>query len=194
MRMRLVLLCILILFFARVSAAETIYLKDGRVIKGKIEQKTDYYVIVLEGNFPRKYYDDQIDHIESDPEVVAVAGASTEEVDVYQFENISTKKAKLILSLIEANGTRRSLEINIDQIIAKSPQENKAQLEELFKAHKILEPLIPIYDKYYDEKELEELIRFYQSPIGQKFLEVTPKIVDESMQASLQYFKQRVNP
>ncbi|HBR14427.1 MAG TPA: hypothetical protein DD723_02655 [Candidatus Omnitrophica bacterium] len=193
MRMRWVFPCILILFFARVSAAETIYLKDGRVINGKIEQKTDYYVIVLEGNFPRKYYDDQIDHIEADPEVMAVE-TGTEEVDVYQFDNISTKKAKLILSLIEANGTRRSLEINIDQIVAKTPLESKAQLEELFKANEILETLIPIYDKYYDEKELEELIRFYQSPIGQKFLEVTPKIVDESMQANIQYFKQRINP
>ncbi|OGX18507.1 MAG: hypothetical protein A2Y04_03410 [Omnitrophica WOR_2 bacterium GWC2_45_7] len=191
--MRWVFPCILILFFARVSAAETIYLKDGRVINGKIEQKTDYYVIVLEGNFPRKYYDDQIDHIEADPEVMAVE-TGTEEVDVYQFDNISTKKAKLILSLIEANGTRRSLEINIDQIVAKTPLESKAQLEELFKANEILETLIPIYDKYYDEKELEELIRFYQSPIGQKFLEVTPKIVDESMQANIQYFKQRINP
>lgn len=32
------------------------------------------------------------------------------------------------------------------------------------------------YDKYFTENEIDELLKFYQSPVGQKFLKVTPDI------------------
>ncbi|MDQ1163494.1 hypothetical protein QE422_003862 [Chryseobacterium sp. SORGH_AS 447] len=41
---------------------------------------------------------------------------------------------------------------------------------------------IPIYAKYYTESELDELIRFYKTPIGQKVLVNTPLIMKESVE------------
>lgn len=43
--------------------------------------------------------------------------------------------------------------------------------------------VIPIYAKYYNEKEIKELIAFYESPIGKKVLKTTPLVMDESMNA-----------
>ena len=38
-----------------------------------------------------------------------------------------------------------------------------------------------LYRKYYTDEELKDLITFYQSPVGQKSLVVTPKLVSEQM-------------
>jgi hypothetical protein len=39
---------------------------------------------------------------------------------------------------------------------------------------------IPVYDKYFSHGDIKELIQFYESPIGQKLLDVTPLITQES--------------
>jgi hypothetical protein len=41
--------------------------------------------------------------------------------------------------------------------------------------------LIPIYQKHLTEEDAKGLIAFYKSPVGQKFIRVTPLIVQESM-------------
>ena len=43
--------------------------------------------------------------------------------------------------------------------------------------------LIPIYDKYYTELEIKQLIAFYQTPLGNKVITTMPQIMQESMQA-----------
>lgn len=40
--------------------------------------------------------------------------------------------------------------------------------------------LYPIYDKFFTEKELTDLIAFYKSETGQKFISVTPQLVEET--------------
>jgi hypothetical protein len=39
-----------------------------------------------------------------------------------------------------------------------------------------------VYDKFFTENEIDELLKFYQSPTGQKYLKVTPDIQTEYMQ------------
>ncbi|NOY84711.1 MAG: DUF2059 domain-containing protein [Nitrospirae bacterium] len=41
----------------------------------------------------------------------------------------------------------------------------------------------PIYQKHLDSSDLSELIRFYKTPVGKKFLFVMPMITQEVMQA-----------
>ncbi|PQA92596.1 hypothetical protein B0A69_14095 [Chryseobacterium shigense] len=48
---------------------------------------------------------------------------------------------------------------------------------------KMIDLYIPIYAKYYTESDIDELIKFYKSPIGQKTLEVMPSLIKESMEA-----------
>jgi uncharacterized protein len=42
--------------------------------------------------------------------------------------------------------------------------------------------LVPVYSKYLTKEDLEEMIKFYETPVGKKFAENTPKIMRESMQ------------
>ena len=42
----------------------------------------------------------------------------------------------------------------------------------------------PIYDKYFSEAELRDLIAFYKTPTGQKTLDVLPQVVAEALERS----------
>ena len=42
--------------------------------------------------------------------------------------------------------------------------------------------LVPVYLKYMTKEDLEEMIKFYQTPVGSKFAKSTPLIMQESMQ------------
>jgi hypothetical protein len=40
---------------------------------------------------------------------------------------------------------------------------------------------VPAYNKYYTHDEIKQLIRFYESPLGKRMVEVTPLISQETM-------------
>ena len=50
--------------------------------------------------------------------------------------------------------------------------------------------MIPIYDKHFTHNDIIELIRFYESPIGRKFLEVTPAFTRDSYLVGEQWGQQ----
>jgi len=43
------------------------------------------------------------------------------------------------------------------------------------------EMLTPIYQKYLTQKELEDVLAFYESPAGKKISDVTPNITKEAV-------------
>ena len=47
----------------------------------------------------------------------------------------------------------------------------------------LMDQVIPIYDKYFTDQEIRELLAFYETPVGRKAVLVLPKVVDESMMA-----------
>ncbi|WP_407481721.1 DUF2059 domain-containing protein [Elizabethkingia meningoseptica] len=49
------------------------------------------------------------------------------------------------------------------------------------------ELLIPVYSKYYTEKELDDVIAFYKTPTGQKVIKTMPEMTKESMQAGQEW-------
>ena len=50
------------------------------------------------------------------------------------------------------------------------------ELTEL-KIETIINNLIPIYDKYFTHEEIKELIKFYESPVWKKYIDVLPKLL-----------------
>lgn len=43
----------------------------------------------------------------------------------------------------------------------------------------ILDMAVPSYDKYYTHEEIKGLIKFYETPLGQKMIGVLPKMLGE---------------
>ncbi len=57
----------------------------------------------------------------------------------------------------------------------KSSLFNEKDLEEM------LDLMIPYYDKYLDGDDVADLVRFYESPAGKKFIRVMPEMMAEMM-------------
>jgi hypothetical protein len=57
----------------------------------------------------------------------------------------------------------------------------------------LVDQVIPVYDKYFTHAEIQELIAFYQTPVGRKAILVLPKVVNDSMLAG-QRWGQSLNP
>lgn len=193
MNVKIGLMAVFLLGIAALGFAETIYLKDGRIVKGKIVNEGSYYVIVLEGKMPRRYYNDQILRIEKDEESYDYE-LDAVHIDPSQFKDISPEKVNLIITLMEVNGTRQNMQTNIEQIIAQVPLERRTEVEALFDIDEIIKQLIPIYDKYYTLEELKAIIDFYRSAPGKKLVEATPQIMKEALQVSVDYFQQKAAP
>jgi uncharacterized protein len=51
----------------------------------------------------------------------------------------------------------------------------------------LIDLVIPIYDKYYTRGEIEDLMHFYQSPVGQKTIQVLPKLSTEAINAGQEW-------
>ncbi len=49
-----------------------------------------------------------------------------------------------------------------------------------FKATDLLEPIVPIYDKYFTDDDIRGLIQFYESPLGQRVVKILPQVAQES--------------
>lgn len=190
--MKIKLLCALLLGFLviGVAHAETIYLKDGRVVTGKIINRGAADVTIKEGGAPRHYFSDQILRIEQDDAPVSLAAPA----DPAPKPVVSAEKVVLITEFIEVSGIRQSIQAIIDRIIAQSPPEKQTELKSVFDMPGIMRELMPIYDKYYSSEELKEISAFYRTPAGQKMIEVTPKIMNEFLQASVDAIKQRPKP
>ncbi|MBO3463605.1 DUF2059 domain-containing protein [Aetokthonos hydrillicola Thurmond2011] len=56
-----------------------------------------------------------------------------------------------------------------------------------FKPDDLLNELIPIYSKYYSNEDINQLIAFYQSPIGKKTIAVLPQLTQESVLIGQRY-------
>ena len=60
-------------------------------------------------------------------------------------------------------------------------------MKEDVNANQLIELNVPIYDKYLSHEDIKGIIAFYESPVGKKFIEVLPKIVEESYAAGQQW-------
>lgn len=59
-------------------------------------------------------------------------------------------------------------------------------------AQVVEEVYYPLYDKYFTEEELEDLIVFSKSSTGQKWIKVAPQLMQESMQRSSELINPKI--
>lgn len=217
--------------------AETVYLKNGKKISGKIVEQNEQQLRIDVSGVKITYFTDEIERIEgaaapteNAPEQVP---ASTPEVSAPAMEEspvlpepvqpvpdvlstapipmpptvnpglplpsassaaepLSEEKKEKILTLIDVSGTRESMESMFSQIISEAPPEEAAKLKEVFNLDEIIGKFLPVYNKYFTDVDLTELIVFYKSAVGKKLIQVTPLLMEDSMTVSLEYFKERM--
>lgn len=54
-------------------------------------------------------------------------------------------------------------------------------------ADDLIDLVVPVYDKYYSLQDIHDLIAFYQSPVGQKTIQVLPQLSAETISAGQEW-------
>lgn len=116
-----------------------------------------------------------------------------------------------LLDLMQARKTMIGAMDNMKQIMRqaaertfreKVPNPTPKQLEALqgiyddigdMPLDEMMTALISIYQRHLSKTDLEDLIRFYSSPVGQKLLREQPQILQESMQAGAAIQQKRMD-
>jgi hypothetical protein len=92
-----------------------------------------------------------------------------------------------------ATQAMEEMEKNIRPLMTQSlpPGEYRDRLVDLFfkkfnqksDPAKLVDLMVPIYEKYYTADEIKSLINLYQTPLGKKMITILPKILAESQAA-----------
>ncbi|MGH9702873.1 MAG: DUF2059 domain-containing protein [Candidatus Acidiferrales bacterium] len=117
---------------------------------------------------------------------------------------IDPMKEANIRQLLEVIGTRAAMdqtvrtmtqsgEANLERSLPKNENSRKfvelfyAKLQAKLKTDDFVNLIIPIYDKYLTSEDIDGLIHFYQSPLGQRALNVLPRIIQEAQTVGYQW-------
>jgi hypothetical protein len=57
----------------------------------------------------------------------------------------------------------------------------------------MIEAMVPVYQRHLTKSDIDEMIRFYSSPVGQKLLREQPQMMQEGMQAGVQIQQKRMS-
>ena len=124
------------------------------------------------------------------------AAASTAQAPSAQSAGDQGAKRAEIRKLIELTGAANisadALRKIIDPLRAGFPQVPEEFWNTFIKevhSDELIDLVVPIYDKYYTRDEIQDLARFYQSPVGQKTIKVLPMLSAEAIDAGQEWGK-----
>ncbi|MBI4309687.1 MAG: DUF2059 domain-containing protein [Candidatus Omnitrophica bacterium] len=186
---------IVVMLLSGSAFAETIHLKNGRTVTGKILEKTDKNVKIESNGTAMTYYADEIQDIDGRafaPTAVPVPPKPAQPVASLGGE-VKGNKKELILKFIDVFGTREAMTQNLAAMLKSLPADNpEAQkIKDNINVDEIIERLIPVYDKQFSEEDLKSFIAFYSSPQGRKLVNGIPVIMRDSVEVSTQYFQEK---
>ena len=108
------------------------------------------------------------------------------------FAQSDAKYEKTLKKMFKVSGSEQTYQVAITQMLElfrKQYPDIDAEIwdeaeKEFEKAslNDLTEFLTPVYQKYFTQEELKELIKFYKSPIGKKMAKNSPFIMKESME------------
>lgn len=117
----------------------------------------------------------------------------TKEADIRRLLQLTGAGDLGIQSMTAMESTMRPMITN-----ALPPGDYREKLIDLFfeKFHSkvgsatVVDLMVPVYDKYFSDDDIKNLIQIYQTPTGQKLLSVLPKVISESRDAGEKWGEQ----
>ena len=202
--------------WAGAASAEMIVLSDGTSINGRIIDQTDKKLKVEYNGQTVTYYADQIKSIDGKPFLVkkpepeekvtpepqAKPPEQTQEItsleQVYRAGKAKNKlyqsqsKRQAIKKFIDVVGTREQMTKSFDQMLANLQPNDREKMRKVLNVDDMLDNLMPVYDKYFTQDDLDCYIWFYTSESGQKLFKNLPLVMQESVDVSREYLKKKV--
>ncbi len=99
--------------------------------------------------------------------------------------------------MLEAAGSEESFKTAINQVFTMFKQQENAVPDSVWASmeseflntsmDELVEMLTPVYQSHITEADMTKIIEFYQTPVGRKFAEKTPLIMQESMRVGQEW-------
>lgn len=120
--------------------------------------------------------------------LVCVLGAAARAQPTSQARAPETQKQRDIRKLLQITGSGQlgtqvmsQMVGNMKKAMPQVPEKFWADFMKEVHTEELVELIVPVYDRNLSEGDITELIRFYESPTGKKFVSVLPKLTQESM-------------
>ncbi|MFT7538492.1 MAG: hypothetical protein ACI9F2_000637 [Lysobacterales bacterium] len=178
----------LFIFSASSVCADVFHMNDGSQLIGDQVGENSYSYTVDTGGTLEKVFKDQVDHIVSDEDLLLEEEGALEENVIES----PTDSREWVIKLLQLNGVKALLYENKQKIMKEVPSDKFDEMDQLFNIEELVEALVPVYQNYYEDGEIEEVVRFYESSAGQKMINSTPQIMQEVMQTSVNFFQKRM--
>jgi uncharacterized protein len=105
---------------------------------------------------------------------------------------LSASQRKAAEDLLAATNSEKNLTLSIDRMLAVQMEQNpgmkavepemRAYITKYMSWSAMKEDMVQLYAREFTEKELKELAKFYQTPIGRKTIEKMPQLMGASME------------
>jgi hypothetical protein len=99
-----------------------------------------------------------------------------------------TAKQKDIRHLLQITGSgelgtqvMQQMITNMKQSFPKVPEAFWTDFMKEVHTNELVDLIVPVYDRNLTQDDVKQLIKFYETPTGKKFVSVLPKITQESM-------------
>ena len=99
-----------------------------------------------------------------------------------------TQKQKDIRKLLKITGSGElgaqvmsQMMINMKKAMPQVPEKFWGDFMKEVHTEELVDLIVPVYDRNLTHDDVKELIKFYETPTGKKFVSVLPKITQESM-------------
>src|SRR5258705_3237792 len=123
--------------------------------------------------------------------VVALVAVTVAAPTLAQRRPVDPANAATIRRLLDLTGAAKLAVQNMEALVPAQRAANPlipAAFWDAFMAHarrdinQLVDSLVPIYAAYFTKAELDQLLRFYESPIGRRLAQQQPIILQESVQ------------
>jgi hypothetical protein len=77
-----------------------------------------------------------------------------------------------------------------EKAFPKVPHEFWEEFKKEVRAEDLVEMILPVYTSHFTSEEMQELINFYDTAIGKKYIKLMPEIMRESMEVGQAWGKE----
>ncbi len=104
---------------------------------------------------------------------------------------------KSVMTLMEKTGVTKMINTMFNQMkVAYSGNEKaKKAFDEVVKeldVKEYIKRVVPVYQKYYTQEDIDALNKFYDTPVGQKVIRVQPQLLTDVMQVGREWTQETI--
>ena len=111
-------------------------------------------------------------------------------------DSMDREKKLDILKMIDLSGARiianESFGLSAQMYKEDDPELYEFLVKNINVNDFIEEIFVDLYAKYFTHPEIKELIKFYESPVGKKYINVSPQLMREATLKAEEYMKKKL--